>query len=126
MNVNSIRSVLGCLAILLLASACATTKAPVELQKPDIVEKVVVKSVPVKTPRPIVPAVDPLNLRPVNWVVLTPENVDEQFAKIKSGEAVLFAVTAEGYENMALNLSDIRAAVQQYKQVIAVYERSYN
>jgi hypothetical protein len=62
----------------------------------------------------------------VNWVVLTPENVDEQFAKIKSGEAVLFAVTAEGYENMALNLSDIRAAVQQYKQVIAVYERSYN
>ena len=110
----------------LILGACATTKVPVELAKPEVVEKVVVKSVPVKTPKPIVSSVDPLKMRPVNWIVITPENADEQFAKIKNGEAVLFAVTADGYENISLNLSDIRATIQQYQQVIAVYEKSFS
>lgn len=119
-------SVLGCLAILLLLSACATTKTPVtQLPPVEPVEKVVVKSVPVKTPKPIVPSVDPLNLRPINWVVITPDNAAEQFAKIKSGEAVLFAVTAQGYENISLNLSDIRATIAQQQQIIAVYEKAF-
>ena len=121
------RNILGCLTLCVLISACATTKAPVtQLPPVEPVERVVVKSVPVKTPKPIVPAVDPLTMRPINWVVLTPENVDEQFAKIKSGEAVLFAVTAQGYENMSLNLSDIRATIAQQQQIIAVYEKAFN
>ena len=65
-------------------------------------------------------------MRDVNWVIITPENVDEKFAAISSGELVLFAVTAQGYENLALNLSDVRANIDQYKAIIAVYERSFN
>ena len=89
-------------------------------------ERVVVKTQPVSTPKPIVPPVDQLRMRDVKWVIITPENVDEKFAAISSGELVLFAVTAQGYENLALNLSDVRANIDQYKAVIAVYERSFN
>lgn len=88
-------------------------------------ERVVVKTQPVATPKPIVPPVDQLRMRDVKWVVITPENIDEQFAKITTGEVVLFAVTAQGYENLALNLSDVRANIDQYKAVIGVYERSF-
>lgn len=42
-----------------------------------------------------------------------------------SGEAVLFAVTTDGYEALALNLSDVRAMVQQQQKIIAIYQNSY-
>ena len=88
-------------------------------------ERVVVNTQPLATPKPIVPPVDQPRMRDVKWVVITPENIDEQFAKITTGEVVLFAVTAQGYENLALNLSDVRANIDQYKAVIGVYERSF-
>lgn len=37
----------------------------------------------------------------------------------------LFVLTGEGYENLGLNFSDIRALVQQQKQIILAYERYY-
>lgn len=91
-----------------------------------MVERVVVKSQPVKTPKPIVPGVDQLKMRPVNWIVITPENVDEKFAQMQGGELVLFALTTDGYEAIAQNLSDVRANIDQYKAIIAVYERSFD
>jgi hypothetical protein len=42
------------------------------------------------------------------------------------GEAVLFAITADGYEALALNLSDVRSMIQQQQKVIAVYQDSYS
>lgn len=124
MRESSIRNVLGCGLLLLAISACAKTPAPVETP-PEIVERVVVKTQPVATPKPIVPPVDQLRMRDVKWIVITPENIEEHFAALGSGEVVLFAVTAQGYENLALNLSDVRANIDQYKAVIAVYERSF-
>jgi hypothetical protein len=108
---------------LLLASglflvACGST--PIEEVKP-----VEIRTVEVPRPAPIVPAVDQLRLRPVNWIVITPDNIEESFAKIQSGEVVLFAVTTQGYENIALNLSDIRAMIEQQKKIIAIYQTQY-
>lgn len=103
---------------LLLNSACS---------KPAIPEPVpvIVKTIEINRPAPIVPAVDQLTLRPINWVVITPENIDETFAKLESGEVVLFALTKDGYENLALNLSDVRSNIEQYKKIIAVYKAQF-
>lgn len=89
------------------------------------VKPVEIRTVEVSRPAPIVPSVDQLRLRPVNWIVITPANIEESFAKIQSGEVVLFAVTAQGYENIALNLSDIRAMIEQQKKIIAIYQSQY-
>jgi hypothetical protein len=117
MKENSIRNVLGFLTILFLASCGAPAQEPVQ--------SVEVRTVQISKPAPIVPDVDQLNLRPVSWIIITPDNVDEQFAKIQNGELVLFALTAEGYENIALNLSDIRALIEQQKKIIAIYKSNF-
>lgn len=106
------------LATLTLA-ACGSTQAI------EPVNPVEVRTVQIPRPAPIVPTVDQLKLRPVTWVVITPDNIDEQFSKIQSGETVLFAVTSDGYENIALNLSDIRALIDQQQKIIAIYKSQF-
>jgi hypothetical protein len=111
---NLTLSVLFCGVILL--SACGPkipTSNPVEI-----------RTVEVSRPAPIIPNVDQLRLRSVNWKVVTPDNVDVVFAALGE-DVVLFALTAEGYEALSLNLSDLRANIQQQNQIIAVYRKSY-
>lgn len=102
----------------LFLTACGSTT--IEEVKP-----VEVRTIEIPRPAPIVPEVDQLRLRDVNWIIITPENVDESFAKIQTGEIVLFGVTAEGYENLALNISDIRAMIEQQKKIIAIYKSQF-
>ena len=118
MDVGGVNTMKALLILPLILAGCST-KA-IEPVKP-----VEVKTIAIQKPAPIVPAVDQLNLRPISWVIITPDNIDEQFAKIQTGELVLFAVTTSGYENMALNLSDIRALIKQQKKIIAIYQGQY-
>ena len=93
-------------------------------QQPKPIE---VRSTPVEKPTLTLPSADELNLRGVEWVILTPENFDEQVAKItESGRPVaFFALTDKGYENLGLNLSDLRAYIQQQQAVITAYKSYY-
>lgn len=105
-------------SIVFLAACGSSTK--IEPVKP-----VEVRTIEVQKPAPVVPTVDQLRLREVKWVVITPENAEEKFKEIKTGEAVYFALTTDGYENIALNLSDVRALIDQQKKIIAIYESQY-
>lgn len=118
MKENLIRNALGFILIALLTSACSTK----EIEPVTIVE---VKTIEIPRPAPVVPDIDQLKLRPVEWVVITPDNVEQKFNEIKNGEAVLFALSVDDYENISLNLSDIRAAMDQQKKIIAVYKSQF-
>ena len=83
------------------------------------------RTVEVQRPAPMVPEADQLRLRTFDWVIITPDNVDERFDELENGEAVFFALTAEGYENLALNLSDIRTLLSQQQQIISVYRSQF-
>lgn len=109
---------LGCILGLLLLSACASPKV-------EPVNSVEVRTVEVSKPAPIVPRVDQLNLKPIQWVVITPENIDQKFKEIKDGDIVLFALTQNGYENLATNMSDIRAMIEQQQKIIAIYQKQF-
>jgi len=86
---------------------------------------VVTKTEYITPQRPIVPGVDPLNLRDVNFIIITPENQEEVFADLDK-DKVLIALTADGYEKLSLNISDIRALIQQQKAIIAVHEEYWD
>ena len=118
MKDNSILNVLGFITIAFLLSACSTPNV-------EPVAPVEIRTVETRRPAPIVPTVDQLNLRKINWIIITPDNVDEKFAQIQKGELVLFALTTEGYENIALNLSDVRALIEQQNKIIGIYENSF-
>jgi hypothetical protein len=118
---SSTRNALGfglAITSVLLLSACGSG-TEIEPAKP-----VEVRTVQVPRPAPIVPVVDQVQLRDVNWIIITPENIESTFASLPK-DAVLFAVTADGYEALALNLSDVRAMIQQQQQIIAIYQASY-
>ena len=66
-------------------------------------------------------------MRNVEWIVLNENNVDAVIAKLNSGGKAFarYALTGEGYGNLGLNFSDIRALVQQQQAIIAAYEGYY-
>lgn len=86
-----------------------------------------IRSRPVDRPVLTLPNADELNLLDVEWVVITPDNFEEQVAKAtESGRPVVFfALTDKGYENLGLNLSDLRAYIQQQQTIIAAYRTYY-
>jgi len=66
-------------------------------------------------------------MKTVEWIVINEANVDQVIAKLQSeGKAfALYALTGDGYGNLSLNFSNIRALVQQQQAIIAAYEGYY-
>lgn len=113
---TSILNVLGFLIVLFSLNACGSTTKPIEIS-----------TTPVSRPELTLPNVDELNLKTVTWTVITVENFEEKIAELKaSGQPlVLFAVTADGYEALSLNLNDLRSQVEQLNAIIVAYRNYY-
>ena len=70
----------------------------------------------------------PLELQDVDWIIITKENADEVFEKIKNeknGDYALFALPDNGYEKLALNFADIRNRIAEQRQIILSYKDYY-
>lgn len=97
-------------------AACSTTPQRIE-----------VTSKPIDKPELILPEVDQVSMRKIQWVIITEANMEEEVAKWTAGGKPLavFALTADGYENLGKNFSDIRALVQQQQSIILAYDNYY-
>lgn len=73
------------------------------------------------------PKADVLNMREVKWVIITEQNYQQVFEDLKkTGRPIaIFGLTDKGYENLGLNLSDLRAYIQQQQTIIAAYQNYY-
>lgn len=100
----------------MLLTACSSIPNPIE-----------VSTKPVDKPQLVLPPVDEVRMRPVDWVVINEENMEEKLAELTANgqPLAMFVLTGEGYENLGLNFSDIRALVQQQQAIILAYERYY-
>ena len=104
------------LAIILLSSCAAGVKV-IDTYK---IEK---KREPLALDMPA-----PLELQDVDWIIITKDNADEVFEKIKNeknGDYALFALTDNGYEKLALNFADIRNKIAEQRQIILSYKDYY-
>lgn len=85
--------------------------------------------VSIETPRPtlVLPTVDKFQSKNVEWVVVTPENIEDIFSRLEDSNdnVVLFAVTARGYENLSLNMAELTKLIKQQQSIIAAYEQYY-
>jgi endo-alpha-1,4-polygalactosaminidase (GH114 family) len=63
---------------------------------------------------------------PVDWFVITEDNLEEKIAEIdaKTGNVVVFAITPKGYENLALGIAELRRYVKDQQAIIAYYEEA--
>ena len=103
---------------LLLLSSCAGFAV-----KEITSYKIEKKREPLNLPDPV-----PLELQDVDWIIITKENAEEVFEKIKNdknGDYALFALTDNGYEKLALNFADIRNKLAEQRQIILSYREYY-
>ena len=69
----------------------------------------------------------PLSIPSANWMVVTPDNVDEVWKQLEENRnsIVLFAITAEGYEKLSESMSNIRNYIATQRQIIIKYKEYY-
>lgn len=87
--------------------------------------KVVTREVPIQILQPQLPR--EIELNEVEWFVITRDNLEQKLAEIEKyqgGDFVVFAITPQGYENMAKNLQEIRRYFLQQKEIILYYRRA--
>lgn len=115
--------ILFLLFLLISLTGCATFKfwgdddvEPIEIQTKAV------ERTPLNLPDP--PSIKP---RTPTWYVVTPENVEEVWAKLKEQNAdlVLFAVTDDGYEELSVTMAEIRNYIKSQKVIIVKYKEYY-
>ena len=116
-NMKKITNVLGFLILFVAVSACSTPQP----------RPITVSASPVDRPELVLPNPDRIQTRSIDWVIITPDNAEEVFERIRAtGRPVtFFALTEQGYEALALNLNDLRTFIQQLQTIIQAYENYY-
>jgi len=101
---------------LALLAGCSTTPRQIEIS-----------AKPIEKPKLVLPPADELRLKDLTWVVINEENAQEVWDKLKKDrkDPVLIGLTDDGYEILAMNISDIMKLLQQQKAIIAAYKAYY-
>lgn len=111
--------------VLLVAASIALSGCGSFFRKP--VEPIQVISKPVeKTPLSIENP-QPLRLRPVDWIVVTPQNWEEVFKQMQSKDQnlVLFGLTSEGYQTLSVTIAELRNLINTQRIIIQKYKDYY-
>lgn len=87
-----------------------------------------VSTIQVERPVLVLPEADVLRMRNVEWTIITEKNYAEVFQHLKDNNefVALYGLTGDGYSNLGLNMSDIRAFIEQQNAIIAAYKSYYN
>lgn len=75
---------------------------------------------------PLQPRPKPLDLHRVKFYAVTPENLDqflEEYEK-ENGDVVFFAISVPDYENLSMNVAELKRFINQQKSLIIYYEES--
>ena len=64
-----------------------------------------------------------IDLKEPMWIVVTPDNWEDQLAKIEEqeGELVFLAMTIPDYEVMAYNMQELKRYINELKEVVVYY-----
>jgi hypothetical protein len=105
-----------------LLSGCATFGLFGGKVKPIEVKTVAVERTPLNLREPA-----PLRPKPLEWVVITPENVEEVWAKLRSNNSnvVIIGLTDDGYENLSITMAEIRNHLLMQSNIIKKYKEYY-
>tara|TARA_Y100001947_G_C10289455_1_gene282128 strand:+ start:315 stop:776 length:462 start_codon:yes stop_codon:yes gene_type:complete len=84
-------------------------------------------SEPVERPLLVLPESKITEMRDVDYIVVTEENVDELWRELEAAgkPIVIFALTHEGYEALAMNNADIIRFLSEQRAVIIAYKEYY-
>ena len=107
-----------CWSLLLLVSLSSCSWKP---EKEVVVQTKIVKPVIEIKERP-----KGVKMLPVKLYVVTEKNYDEFKERFKkeNGEFVFYAMSVPSYENLALDMAELRRYIEQQKEIIIYYEKA--
>jgi len=75
-------------------------------------------------PVPIFVEPQPIDQMPVEWTVITENNIQNKLDESKKNETsfVYVALTPEGYTNLSINVAEMRRYISQLKAMISAYK----
>ena len=113
---NKMKNILLLIVLAMFLTSCSKSVQEIK------VTTVEVSKTPLNLPNP-----DPLKLQDVEWIIITKDNANEIFERIKSagGEYALFAVEDTGYEKLQINFTDIRNKLAEQRQLLLAYREYY-
>jgi hypothetical protein len=73
------------------------------------------------------PVPPPLKAREMQWFVVTPENIDQVWVKLKEQgtDLVVFALTDDGYQELAMTMAEVRNYIASQRAIIVKYKEYY-
>ena len=103
---------------LLLLSSCSWFREPEK-------EIVTVTEI-IKTQRGVAERPKALSMAEVKWNVVTEDNFEEFKVRFKDkeGDTMFYAISVHDYENLILNMADIKRYILQQKEIIIYYENA--
>lgn len=112
------------LIIPLLLSSCASFSLFGDSGKEKSVE---VTTVAKERTKLNIGAPEPLKVRDLEWIVVTPDNINEVWKKLEEqkDDLVLFAITDNGYEALSLTMAEIRNYIATQRAIIVKYKEYY-
>ena len=104
--------------LIALMMVCSCSLIP-SRQQVDIITKPIERIIV----QPVMPR--EIDLQEPMWIVVTPENLDEQLAIIEEqeGELVFLAMTIPDYEVMAYNMQELKRYISELKDVVVYYRK---
>jgi len=105
------------LPILISLSSCSLLPKEVQVQTKFVERNI-----------PIMGHPQGVNLYPVQFYAVTADNYDEFKEKFEKdyGDFVFFAISVPDYENLSLNMGELKRYIEQQKTIIVYYEKSIN
>ena len=105
-------------SLLLLVSLSSCSWKP---EKEVVVQTKIVKPVIEIKERP-----KGVKMLPVKFYVVTEKNYDEFKERFKkeNGEFVFYAMSVHSYDNLALDMAELRRYIEQQKEIIIYYEKA--
>lgn len=92
-------------------------------------DKVVEKPVFVEKPPLVLPALEPVQQLPFEWTLITKANVDQKLKELENkspdGQAVLLALTPEGYQALVMDINQLRIYIQKQRALIDAMKLYY-
>lgn len=108
------------LITLLALSGCSTLREYIPEVKPVEVVQIQKKQAIYHPPLP-----NQVKTKPVEWSVLTPQIMEEYLSDLEKGQAstnVYYGVSPTGYENLSLNMAEVKRYIRQMLSIINYYQ----
>ncbi len=67
----------------------------------------------------------PIQMRDIEWIILSQANIEEYLPDIKSGKLTIIGMNPNDYEDMSINTMNLLNYIQAQKILVATYREFY-